>query len=184
MADTISISVDVSKLASLGNRLHNVQTEMPKALAEAVSKVGPIAASQMKRVLPGQTGLNFGTINRALKGNSSGAVYVIRSRGGDIRLKFFNPRETAKGVTAAPWNSRRLYPGTFIRAGWWPMRKQPVRGGHVFERVGRAKYPIKAIRSGLLIPEEMLKGNSAAVFYGTVEAQLMPVIDAIVFKSL
>jgi hypothetical protein len=184
MADGLEIRIDAHQIAALGKHFEQAKAEMPKALAAAVTKVGPLANEAMKKVLPGQTGLKSKTINAALKGRSSGATYVIRSHGGDIRLKFFNPRETAKGVTAAPWNSRRLYPATFIRAGWWPNRKQAIAGGQVLQRVGASKYPLKVVRSGLFIPEEMVKGASASAFYGTVDAQLAPAIEAVLFAVL
>lgn len=184
MAGGIDIKVDVTGLKQFADRLSQAKAKMPGALSALVMQVGPEATSQMKRVLPAQTGLKFKTINKALKGSGRGSVYTIKSKGGDIRLKFFNPRETAKGVTAAPWNARRLYPATFIRSGWWPKRGKPVAHGQVMRRVGKSKFPITVARSGLYIPEEMVKGNSAVVFYGTVEARLAPAIEAILFKAL
>ena len=184
MTDGISIKVDVRALSAFAGKLHAAKGNMPTALAGAVQKIGPIATSQMKRVLPAQTGLKFKTINKALKGRGAGMTFTIASHGGDIRLKFFQPRETSKGVTAAPWNSRRLYPATFIRSGWWPKRGKPVAHGQVMRRVGSSKYPIAVVRSGLFIPEEMITGNSAAVFYGTVDHQLAPAIEAVVFAGL
>lgn len=180
----IDIKVDVSALMAFAGKLQSAKARMPAELVKVVQHVGPIATAQMKRVLPAQTGLKFKTINRALKGKSQGANYVIASKGGDVRLKFFNARETAKGVTAAPWNSRRLYPGTFIRAGWWPNRGKPVSGGHVMRRVGKSKYPIEQVRSGLFIPNEMVTGNSAVVFYGTVDAHLAPALERVIFSTL
>lgn len=180
----LEIKIDVTKLAAFAAHLHDAKSKLPKALAQAVMKIGPEATSQMKRVLPAQTGLKFKTINKALKGRGAGSVYTISSEGGDIRLKFFGARETAKGVTAAPWNSRRLYPATFIRSGWWPKRGKPVAGGQVMQRMGQSKYPIKGVRSGLFIPEEMVKGNSAVVFYGTVDAKLAPAVEAVLFAAL
>jgi hypothetical protein len=184
MAGGIDIKVDVTGLAAFAGHLSAAKGKMPAALASAVQKVGPIATSQMKRVLPAQTGLKFKTINRALKGRSQGSTFVIGSKGGDVRLKFFGARETAKGVTAAPWNARRLYPATFIRSGWWPKRGKPVGHGHVFRRVGKSKLPIQQVRSGLFIPNEMVTGNSAVVFYGTVDAHLAPAVEAVLFNAL
>jgi hypothetical protein len=180
----IGISVDVRSLAAFAGHLHAAKAKMPAALTTAVNTVGPIATSQMKRVLPAQTGLKFKTINKALRGKSGGQTYTIASKGGDIRLKFFGARETSKGVTAAPWNSRRLYPATFIKSGWWPKRGKPVAHGQVMRRTGAGKFPIEQVRSGLFIPEEMIKGNSAAVFYGTIDAQLAPAIEAVLFSAL
>ena len=178
------LKVDLRGLAAFAGKLEAAKGNMPEALAQAVQEVGPIATSQMKRVLPAQTGLKFKTINKALKGKATGSTYTIASKGGDIRLKFFGARETAKGVTAAPWNSRRLYPATFIRSGWWPKRGKPVGHGNVFQRVGASKFPIKQVRSGLFIPTEMVTGNSAAVFYGTVDAHMAPRIEAVILGAL
>jgi hypothetical protein len=143
MAGGVEIKVDVRGLAAFAGKLSAAKGHMPKALAAAVQKVGPIATSQMKRVLPAQTGLKFKTINKALKGRAQGANFVIGSKGGDVRLKFFGARETAKGVTAAPWNSRRLYPATFIKSGWWPKRGKPVGHGQVFGASARASCQSK-----------------------------------------
>lgn len=88
-------------------------------------------------------------------------AYTIHTRGGDISLKYFKPRETRPGVSAAPWNSRRAYPHTFMRAGWWPRRV--VKGnwnGQVFIRTGAKKFTIAD--SGLFIPSEIVQGASAA----------------------
>ncbi len=178
------IKVDVRGIAAFAGKLSAAKGKMPDTLSKAVQEIGPIATSQMKRVLPAQTGLKFKTINKALKGRATGATYTIASKGGDVRLKFFGARETAKGVTAAPWNSRRLYPATFIKSGWWPKRGKPVSGGHVMRRTGASKYPIEQVRSGLFIPTEMVTGNSAAVFYGTVDAHLAPRIEAALFAAL
>ena len=184
MTGGIDIKVDVRGLAAFAGKLSAAKAKMPGALAEVVQKVGPIATSQMKRVLPAQTGLKFKTINKALKGRGTGATFTIASKGGDIRLRFFGARETARGVTAAPWNNRRLYPATFIKSGWWPKRGKPVSGGNVMRRTGASKFPIVQVRSGLFIPEEMVKGNSAVVFYGTVDAHLAPAVEAVLFAAL
>lgn len=185
MAGGIELKVDIGpQLKAFANRLEQANKTMPAKLAKMVHEVGPIATSQMKRVLPKQTGLKFKTINRALKGKSQGMRYVIASKGGDVRLKFFNARETARGVTAAPWNSRRLYPATFIKSGWWPKRGKPIGGGHVFQRTSAKKLPIQQVRSGLFIPNEMVTGNSAVVFYGTVDHHIGPALERVLFDAL
>jgi hypothetical protein len=181
----LQIQVDFDPLLKFGQRLQHAKRTFPAQMARIVQEIGPEATAQMKRVLPEQTGLKFKTINKALKGRAQGARYEIASKGGDIRLKFFAPRETSKGVSAAPWNARRVYPGTFINAGWWPNRTKPVRGANnVWRREGKAKYPIKAVRSGLFIPEEMVTGKSAVVFYGTVNARLGPAVEKLLFASI
>lgn len=184
MAGGLEIKVDASKIAALGAHFQQAKASMQAALSAAVASIGPAATDAMKRVLPGQTGLKSKTINKALKGKGSGLVYVIRSHGGDIRLKYFGARETSKGVTAAPWNSRKLYPATFIKSGWWPNRVAPIAHGQVLRRVGQSKFPIAVVRSGLFIPEEMIKGASAAAFYGTIDARFAPAVEAVLLKAL
>jgi hypothetical protein len=180
----LTIKVNVDPLAKFANNLQAAKHKMPGQLASIVQEIGPEATQQMKRVLPAQTGLKFKTINKALKGRGKGLRYEIASKGGDIRLKFFSARETAKGVTAAPWNKRRLYPATFIKSGWWPNRKAPIGGGHVFARTGKKRLPIHQVRSGLFIPNEMVTGNSAVVFYGTVNARLGPAVERVLLSAM
>lgn len=180
----ITMQVDISRLNAIARGLKSAKANLPDKLMGIVAEVGPEATGHMKRVLPEQTGLKFKTINAALKGRMMGARYEIKSKGGDIRLKFFKPRETARGVTAAPWNARRLYPGTFIRAGWWPNRGAPVAGGHVMQRTSAKRLPIKQVRSGLFIPDEMVTGKSAVVFYGTVNTRFVPAIEKALLASL
>lgn len=184
MTGLINIKVDVAPLVKFANHLQAAKKNIEPQLSKIVAAIGPEATGHMKRVLPSQTGLKFKTINAALKGKMAGSSYVIRSKGGDIRLKFFNARETARGVTAAPWNSRRLYPATFIKSGWWPNRKAPIAGGNVLRRVGKSKYPVEQVRSGLFIPNEMVIGKSAVVFYGTVDARLGPAVEKIILNAL
>src|SRR6201988_770431 len=138
MSGGFEIKVDPRAIAALAKHFDTAKEKMPAALAEAVNTIGPEATKAMKAALPGQTGLKPKTINKALRGKGSGAVYVIRSHGGNIRLKYFGARETGKGVTAAPWNSRRLYPATFIKSGWWPKRVAPIAGGQVLRRKGQS----------------------------------------------
>jgi hypothetical protein len=184
MAGGFEIHVDAHQIAALGKHFAQAKEKMPAALASAVQTVGPVALTAMKGALPGQTGLKSKTINRSLKGMRGGLTYTIKSHGGDIRLKFFGARETGKGVTAAPWNSRKLYPATFIKSGWWPNRRAPIAGGQVLMRVGESKYPMKVVRSGLFIPDEMVKGASASAFYGTIDARFAPAIEAVILSAL
>ncbi len=180
----VSINVDLTKLTAFGHRLANAAKTMPGILAEVVQQIGPAATKAMQAVLPGQTGLSVGTIRRALHGKGAGASYVITSHGGDIRLKFFHARETRKGVTAAPWNARRLYPATFMRSGAFPNRQGFVRAGQVVRRIGRGKYPLEIVRSGLFIPEEMVTGSSAATFYATTDQALAAAAEQALLKAL
>ena len=75
-----------------------------------------------------------------------------------MSLKEFGARQTAKGVSAAPWGKRRVFPHAFIA---------PTLGGHVFIREGRSRLPIRKLW-GPAIPREMVKDQSKEAFERTV----------------
>jgi hypothetical protein len=170
----VSITYDLSQLKNIGNALSAAGSQMPLVLNRAVNHTGSKALTQMRRVLVDQTGLKRKTLLRAVKGTKAFGPrpYVIRSKGGDIRLQFFGARETRKGVSAAPWNERRIYPSTFTKGGRFPNRVGLNLGGVVMKRVGKHRKPLQTIRSGLFIAEEMVKGQSEAAFYATIDRDL------------
>jgi hypothetical protein len=158
-------------------------------MIRAVNHTGDKARTQMRRVLVTQTGLTMKTIRKAVTSKKAfnGSNYEIKSKGGDVRLMFFGARETRKGVSAAPWNKRQVYAGTFMKggqfatakqhAGWHPPLTKPGRkdlkmGGAVLRRAGKGRLPLRGVKSGLFIPTEMVTGSSEAAFYSTVESQL------------
>lgn len=173
----IELKVDASSIARLGNMIAAAGKQSPHAIRRAVNHTGDKARTQMRKVLVNQTGLKRKTINKAVtstRANFGGASYVIKSKGGNIRLMFFKARETRKGVSAAPWNRRRVYAGSFMKGGRFPKRVSLNIGGAVLKRAGKARYPLSTMRSGLYIPEEMIKGQSQAAFYSTAERELPP----------
>lgn len=183
---TLSIQYDFTPLARLANALEAAGKQMPLVMVRAVNHTGDKALTQVRNVLVKQTGLKRGTLVRAVRGTRAfnGQPYVIRSRGGDIRVKFFSARETRKGVTAAPWNSRRLFPHTFMKGGWFPNRKPLNLGGAVIARVGKGRYPLMTVKSGLFIPEEMVKGESEQAFFATVDRDLPARIEHELYRVL
>lgn len=140
-----------------GDRVH-------KIMARTLNREARPVRTQVVNALTPQTGLPRGVLLRAVretKAGSAGLEYRLRSQGGDVRLKFFKARETAKGVSAAPWNARKVYARTFIKGGRFPNRVALKMGGNVFIRApGARRFPIKLERSGLYIPEEMIQGAS------------------------
>ena len=174
MPNGFQINYDLSGLRVVSDKLRNAGKQAPVILKAAVKHTGDKAVSAMRSALVPQTGLKRKTLVKAVKGRSTGSGYEIKSHGGNIRLKFFGARETSKGVSAAPWNKRQVYPGTFIKSGWWPKRVKAIAGGQVLQRAGAGKYPIHGVKSGLFIAEEMVKGNSEAAFYSTLDSDLAP----------
>lgn len=179
-----TIRVDTSEIRQLSNLVAAAGKKAPKAFERAINRAGNSARSKMIKSLATQTGLKQKIVRKALKkktawsGGLGGAgardAYVIQAGGGNISLKYFKARETRKGVTAAPWNKRRLYGGSFIKAGRRPNRVDWGGGGHVYVRVGSSRTPIDKVKSGLFIAEEMVTGSSKAAFFSTVSTVLVP----------
>lgn len=192
---------DISGMQRLGNAMGRLDSHQKHlVLQRAVNHTGDKARTQVVRALAKQSGLPVGVIKKAVRtGRAWGAgvgtdtfvpgrgslVYVMSSKGGDISLKYFKPRETMAGVTAAPFGKRQLFAGSFMKGGQFPKRKgAKTLNGHVFERTGsriiatRGKREGKKISeiklkdSGVIIPEQMLRGASADAFRSTVEQYL------------
>lgn len=179
----ISVSFKDQILARYANQLGALgQGKAEKAIGRALAHTGTKARTAVRRALVGQTGLKAGVINRAVKsmrGDAGAMSYVLRTEGGNVRLKFFGARETKEGVSAAPWNSRRVYAGTFKRAGWWPNRvNMPHWNGQVFRIAGgrtkTGKQKFESVRSDLYIPDEMVTGETLAAFNGVINNDLVP----------
>lgn len=131
---------------------------------------GEAMRSSMAGVAAGQVNLPLDTLNRAFDGHLAGQnIYTIRARGGNVRLKYFSPKEGGRGVAASPWGRTTVYAGTFMTSGRPGARRMsPKLGGHVYERVDKSNRgwfsKIRQARAGLYIPDEMVKGATFATF--------------------
>lgn len=83
-------------------------------------------------------------------------VTSVESSGGYLPLSDFKPAQRRKGVSAAPWGTRRVFGGTFMIARL---------GGNVFKRTG--KFSTKSGRFngieklwGPAVPKEMVRDAS------------------------
>lgn len=172
----MQIKYDLRPLLKISNALQAAGKNIPLVINRAINHTGDKARTQMRNVLVGQTGLKRKTIVKAIKSTRAfgAGAYTIYSRGGNIRLQFFGARETRRGVTAAPWNRRQLYAGTFMKGGQFPNRVGIGMGGAVLKRTGSGRTPLKGQRSGLYIPDEMISGASQTAFNTTVERELPP----------
>ncbi|PZO78448.1 MAG: hypothetical protein DI629_12170 [Mesorhizobium amorphae] len=152
-----------------GNLLAQLTTKQADTAARrALNRAGDAARTAMKAPLKQQTGLKAGIINRALKvqrANYQVLAYRITVRGGDIRLKYFSPRETRSGVSANPFNARQRFAGTFLKGGRFPNRVALDRGnGQVFRRVGKERLPLRVVRSGVRLPDQVVQGAARQAF--------------------
>ncbi|MCF1502922.1 phage tail protein [Afifella sp. H1R] len=138
----------------------------------AVNRAGNAGRTAAGRALAGQTGLPARYVRgRLIKGTKRAAggrlVYAIDAKGGPIPLKFFKPRETRKGVSAAPFGKRQVFEHTFMKAGRFPKRVAFNGGGHVFmPDLGSRKWgrSMEVEFSDVVFPSEMVSGASAAAW--------------------
>jgi hypothetical protein len=194
MFGPVSIKVDFSDLNRWHNMIGALGKKAPQAIRRAINHTGAKARTAMVKALIPQTGMRSKTINKAMKatkafdGAAGGFVpgkgslsYVIRSQGGDISLKYFKPAEGKGGVTARPWGKSTFYPNAFrksaygrTKGGMQKRKINPKFHGHAFINAEGGKWggKIKVMKSGLLIPEEMVSGASAAAFHSTVDNDL------------
>ncbi|MDP2358652.1 MAG: hypothetical protein Q8M31_21715 [Beijerinckiaceae bacterium] len=175
----VVISVRDQVMARFGNQLTALGAGKANlALRRAMNHTGAKAKTQVSRALTTQTGLPRKTIVRAvrvLNASVANLSFALETKGGDISLKYFKARETRQGVSAAPWNKRKVYPSTFTKGGRFPKRKALRKGkGHVFARAGAGRLPIKKQKSGLYIPREMVQGQTKDAWDRLIVADLLP----------
>lgn len=185
-----SRSLDIQQI----ERLVDLRRAMPKIAARAINRTGAKATTAVVRALTVQTGLPRKTIKRAVKSQRASdrqLAFALKTRGGNINLRFFKARETIAGVSAAVLGKRIVVPHAFMKAGRFPKRvrfdsKGRGKGmdGNVFVRKGKARLPIEGGRSGVYIPEQMLEGQSLAAFDTLVTSDLPVQLDRAIGESL
>ncbi|MBX8803455.1 hypothetical protein HBA92_22375, partial [Ochrobactrum sp. MR28] len=161
-----------NNIQKYGKQLERLQERFPKVVPRIVNQVGNRSKTQVIRALTKQTGLPRKTIVKAV-GNPNTAKpgklsYEMTTRGGDIRLKYFNAKEIRKGVSATPLGKRTLFEGAFMKAGRFPNRVTVGQfKGHVYRRSGYGTRRdnskgemIYQVRSGVFIPKEMTTGET------------------------
>ncbi len=171
----ISVKAQTGEIARLGERILKAGKGARPAYAMAINRAAASARAGMVRALAAQTGLKQKTTRKALRRKNATAATLsaeINSAGGDIALKFFGARETKAGVSAAPFGKRSVFAGTFTKGGRFPKRVKLNMGGHAFGRVGKGRGPIKVADSGVIIPVEMVQGETRSTFYRLAESEL------------
>jgi hypothetical protein len=106
------------------------------------------------------------------RASASDPVYVISAKGRDVSLRLFKARETLRGVTATVRGQRQLFERSFIKGGSFAKGRVALNmGGNVFERDG-ARTNLVRVRSGVVIPAEMVDGPAAKAFDQSVARNL------------
>lgn len=167
---------DIDGLRRFDNALKSLGSKKFRQVANrAINRTGSMAKTRVVRALTKQTGLKRKVIVRAIRvkrSNWTTLTYSMESTGGDIALKYFDARETRRGVTAKPFGKRQLFPGTFMKGGHFPKRVSINMAGHVWARTGSARLPIEKQTSGVAIPAEMIKDQTREAFDSTVKEVL------------
>lgn len=175
-------------LKQYGKKIAALNTQFPKVLPRIVNQVGNRAKTQVVRTLTKQTGLPRKTIVKAVNVSLAGGTklsYDMVTRGGNVRLKYLNPKETEAGVVAKPFGKSTLYPGAFLKGGAFPDRKQVDKfDGHAFYRLNKSGTHIAFARSGVVIPHEMTTGATLAAFKQTAGPLLKQRVEKAIGKLL
>ena len=159
----MQLHIDTREIADLGQLFSSAGNRAPKAIARALNHTGGVASTQVKRALVRQVGVKSAAVNAALRkvrATPAGLIFELRSSGKHLGLKDFAARQTKRGVSAAPWRQRRVFPNTFMGPG-----------GHVYKRTSKKRLPIEKLW-GPSIPKEMVRGESAQAFRSTVAERL------------
>lgn len=171
MAD---IKVDIAGFLKAQDVFNKAGANAPAAIFRSLVAAGEAAKKQMTGALVDQTGLSRKVILRAVKSRASKLSYSIRVKGGDVRAKYFGPQIVGSGVVASPWNRHHTYTGAFMRGGVAQsvhFTKKGMSGG-VFKRVGKRRLKIVQQRTGMYIPKELVRGDTADAFRYSVAGVL------------
>jgi len=157
------LHADISEIIALEDVLRGAGNQAPHVIRRGLNRAGGKVRTKVIRALRDQTGAKYGAVKKALrtkKASYNRLEYRIEASGQHISLKEFGARQTKKGVSAAPWNQRRIFPHTFgPRIG--------KLGGHVFVRTTKDRRPLEKLW-GPAIPKELVKGETEAAFYASV----------------
>ena len=84
-------------------------------------------------------------------------TYRLKARGEETNIAWFGGVQRGKGVSAAPWNKRRIFAHSFI----------VPRFGRAFLRRSKQRLPIRGVY-GPNVARELVKDSSAAAWQAGV----------------
>jgi hypothetical protein len=144
-------------LARYGNQLAALgEGQARTAMSRALNHEGDKRRTQVKRALVKQTGINYGAVDKAtatVRATPATLTYTLKARGDETNIAWFGGVQRRKGVSASPWNRRRIFTRSFI----------VPRFGRAFMRTSRNRLPIRPLY-GPNLARELLKDSSAAAW--------------------
>jgi len=144
-------------LARYGNQLAVLgDGQARKALSRALNHEGDKGRTQVKRALVKQTGIKYGSVDKAMatiRSTPATLTYRLKARGDETNIAWFGGVQRGKGVSAAPWNKRRIFRHAFI----------VPKFGRAFIRTSKKRLPIRWLY-GPNLARELVKDTSAAAW--------------------
>lgn len=127
---------------------------MRRATSMALNRAADGVRVDASREIRARYKISVATVNKAITrqlATPDRLTVMVRVRGGPLSLGGFSARQVRKGVTVNVKGARKLIPHAFLRT---------QRAGElVFMRVGKSRYPIKALKTvdipGLFVLEDI-----------------------------
>lgn len=168
MSGAVAVKIEFSK--ALSQLFEKAGLKSIYAVARAIDEVGNKTKTKVVRATAAQAGVKYGKVlgvvsTRQAWGSAKTGQYEIIARDVTLSLKEFKPVQKSGGVEAAPCGRRIIFKHTFLGPG-----------GHVYERVGKGRVPIRKLW-GPTIPKEMVKDEAEATFYRVSAELLGPAIE-------
>ena len=148
-------------LAKYGNQLAALGGGQARiAMSRALNHEGDKGRTQVKRALVKQTGIKYGAVDKAMatiRATPATLTYRLKARGNETNIAWFGGAQRQKGVSAAPWNKRRIFAHSFI----------VPKFGRAFIRTSKKRLPIRWLY-GPNLARELVKDTSAAAWQSGV----------------
>jgi hypothetical protein len=169
-----SYQIDARELADLAAKYKDMGPKFTRALNATINWVGARANTEVRRNLSTQMGApqkEIGPMLNVYPSTFGRLEYTIRGTGRPLSLRAFGAQQRAKGVSARPWGTRRVFPGTFIIKSL---------GGSVYKRTGEMVTATKGKNKGRKVaqieklwgpgvPRELVRGFTVYAFDKTVK---------------
>ena len=105
-------------LAKYGNALAALGERRARtAMSRALNHEGDKGRTKVKRALVNQTGIKYGAVDKTMatvRATLATLTYTLKARGDETNIAWFGGAQRRKGVSAAPWNKRRIFRHAFI----------------------------------------------------------------------
>ena len=151
------ISASNQVLARYGNALAALgEGQARTALSRALNHEGDKGRTKVKRALVKQTGIKYGAVDKGMatvRATPATLTYTLKARGDETNIAWFGGVQRRKGVSAAPWNKRRIFRHSFI----------VPRFGRALVRTSKSRLPIRPLY-GPNLARELVKDSSAAAW--------------------